>query len=85
MQHTVRKIALAAIFTAMGGAAALAQGMPPGGPWHSGWPAFIEAQRAQAMNARGATTPHPESRATATRNSESVPVASNAPGRRRGS
>jgi hypothetical protein len=76
--------AFAAILTALGGAAALAQGMPPGGPWHSGWPGFAEAQRAQAMEARGAATRHPEGRTMATRNDGSVPVANNAPGHRRG-
>ena len=79
----MKRAALAASFAALGGAAALAQGMPPGGPWHSSWPSFVEAQRAQAMNARGATTRHPEGRTAATGNSGSLPVASNVPGHRR--
>ncbi|MBV8613481.1 MAG: hypothetical protein JOY66_06865 [Acetobacteraceae bacterium] len=85
MQSTLKRIALAAALSAPGGGAALAQGMPPGGPWQSSWPAYVEAQRAQAMNARGATTPRPEGRAAATRSGGPAPVASNALGRRRGS
>jgi hypothetical protein len=35
----MKKIAIAALFTALGGGASLAQGAPPGSPsWHSGWP-----------------------------------------------
>ena len=86
MQSTIKRIALAAALAMPGGAAALAQGTPPGGAWKSSWPAYVEAQCAQAMKARGAmTTPRPEGRAAATRSGGPVPVASNAPGRRRGS
>ena len=85
MQHTMKKAALAAAFTVIGGAAALAQGMPPGGPWHSGWPGFVEAQRAQARNASGASALRLQSGAKAARNSGSVPVASNTKSMHRGS
>ncbi|HJS84817.1 MAG TPA: hypothetical protein VJ779_05105 [Acetobacteraceae bacterium] len=48
-----KRIVLAAAFTLAGGAAALAQGMPPGGPWHSGWPSFVKAERAGDERERG--------------------------------
>ena len=84
MRYMTKRIVLAAAFTLAGGAAALAQGMPPGGPWHSGWPSFVKAERAQAMNASGASVPRVESRATTTRNNGSVPVASNTHPQHRG-
>ena len=86
MHDTLKEIALAAALVASGGAAALAQGSPPGGAWTSTWPAYAEAQCAQAKKAHATmTTPRPERRAAARRNSGPVPVASNAPGQRRGS
>ena len=84
---TMKTVATAAaLLTAMGGGAALAQGAPSGfAPWHSGWPSAIETQPMQAMSARKATTLHPGSRTVVARNGGSVPVASNAQGNPRGS
>ncbi len=81
----MKQIAIVAALTVIGGAAALAQGAPPGlAPWHSGWPSFIETQQMQATSAGRASTSHPASRTEAPR-SGSVPVASNVQSNRRGS
>jgi hypothetical protein len=77
----MKKIAIAALLTALGSGAALAQGAPPGSPsWHSGWPGVTELRQAQAMNARKPTTTRPDQFAA----SRSVPVAGNPQATRRG-
>ncbi len=82
----MKQIAIAAAFTVIGGAAALAQGAPPGFvPWHSGWPSFIEAQQMRGTSVGRASMPPPGARATATRNGRSVFAASNAQSHHRGS
>jgi hypothetical protein len=46
----MRKIAIAAaLLSAIGSGAALAQGCPPGGAWRSGWPGYPGTGRAQTM------------------------------------
>jgi hypothetical protein len=74
-----RIAAAAALLTAIGGGAALAQGTPPGfGPWQSGWPSYVESHQAHAANAGKATTAHPGGRAAMARNGEPAPFAGNA-------
>ncbi len=65
---------VAALLSAIGSGAALAQGAPPGFAWHSGWPSHIQSQQVFAMNARKATTTRPDSRTEVTRNAGSFPT-----------
>jgi hypothetical protein len=75
----------AALLAAVGGAAAMAQGLPPGyGAWQSGWHGAAEARQAQAVRAPQAAKTRPQGRATVARNSDSVPLAGNAQGAVRG-
>ena len=79
-----KKIAAAALLTATGGGAALAQGSPPGlGPWQSGWPDYLVSHRPRAAEARGPAAAQPGGRAAVAKNGEPAPVAGNAPATRR--
>jgi hypothetical protein len=77
----MRKITtFAALLTAFGGGAALAQGAPPGFvPWHSGWLGSAESRPGQAMSAPMPGTTRSDSRDMTARNNGSVPVAGKAP------
>jgi hypothetical protein len=48
----MKKIAIAAaLLTAIGGGAALAQGAPPGSPsWNNSWPGTAESYQARVVN-----------------------------------
>ena len=85
MSARVGKIAAAAaLLTATGGGAALAQGSPPGfGPWQSGWPDYLVSHQPRATDARGPAAAQPGGRATVAKNGEPAPVAGNAPATRR--
>ena len=65
--------AAAALLTAIGSGAALAQGLPPGfGSWQSTWPSHIESRQAQAQ---GTTVAHPERRVSLAGNGRPMPAA----------
>ncbi len=71
-------ITVAALLTAVGSGAALAQGAPPGfAPWQSGWSSYIEPHQAPVRSARGASTMRSDRSAAAARQNGSVPVAGN--------
>ena len=77
---------IAALLTALGGSAAMAQGLPPGSAaWQSGWPNFIETQREQAMSPGEAGTTRSATRVMGARRNESIPVAGNTQDTHRGS
>ncbi len=81
----MRRIVTAALLTAIGSGAALAQGNPPGyGPWQSGWPAYVKSLQANPMTADTAVAARPNSRPALARNGVSVPVAGNTQGHLRG-
>ncbi len=54
----MKKIAIAAaLLSAIGSGAALAQGAPPGSPsWNNSWPGIVELYQARAVNAPKTTT-----------------------------
>lgn len=79
----MRKImTAAALLTAIGSGAALAQGAPPSFvPWQSGWHTAAALSQAPAL---GTMTARPGSRAVLARIGGSVPVAGNPQSRSRG-
>ena len=83
----MRKITTAAaVLTALGSGAALAQGLPPDfATWQSGWPSFIESQRGQSVSRGEASTTRDETRAMAARGNGPALVTSNTQGAHRGS
>jgi hypothetical protein len=61
----MKTIATAALLTAIGSGAALAQGAPPGfAPWQSGWHGAIAVPQAQIL---GTVMTRPDTRTTLTR------------------
>ena len=85
-----RIAAAAALLTLLGGGAAMAQGLPPGYAWHSGWPAYVAQQQAE-LNARNALARNANrangERTAVTQNERtpSVPLAANPGSNRLGS
>ncbi len=75
----------AALLTAIGSGAALAQGAPPGSAsWQSASVGTTGARQAPAMNARRATMPRPARPTALGRNGRSIPVAGYVQGRYEG-